>query len=295
VNVNNIYEIPLSFQKQGLDDYVLHKLNIQAPVADMTEWHAMIDRANNLQHRVKIAIVGKYVQLHDAYLSVSESLKHAGYAANSDIDIRWVNSEYLCEENLLEELGEVDGILVPGGFGGRGIEGKIMAARYARENKIPYFGICLGMQIAVIEFARNVCGLDGANSVEWEETTKHPVIHLMPDQSGVVNMGGTLRLGNWPCKLMDGTKTKEVYKADSVLERHRHRYEVNNKYRQTMEEHGAIFSGLSPDDYLVEITELKNHPWFVGCQFHPEFKSRPNRAHPLFAGFVQAAVDNKSK
>ena len=295
VNVNNIYEIPLSFQKQGLDDYVLHKLNIQAPVADMTEWQAMIDRANNLQHRVKIAIVGKYVQLHDAYLSVSESLKHAGYAANSDIDIRWVNSEYLCEENLLEELGEVDGILVPGGFGGRGIEGKIMAAKYARENKIPYFGICLGMQIAVIEFARNVCGLDGANSVEWEETTKHPVIHLMPDQSGVVNMGGTLRLGNWPCKLMDGTKTKEVYKADSVLERHRHRYEVNNKYRQTMEEHGAIFSGLSPDDYLVEITELKDHPWFVGCQFHPEFKSRPNRAHPLFAGFVQAAVECKQK
>ena len=295
VNVNNIYEIPLSFQKQGLDDYVLHKLNIQAPVADMTEWQAMIDRANNLQHRVKIAIVGKYVQLHDAYLSVSESLKHAGYAANSDIDIRWVNSEYLCEENLLEELGEVDGILVPGGFGGRGIEGKIMAAKYARENKIPYFGICLGMQIAVIEFARNVCGLEGANSVEWEETTKHPVIHLMPDQSGVVNMGGTLRLGNWPCKLIDGTKTKDVYKADSVLERHRHRYEVNNKYRQTMEEHGAIFSGLSPDDYLVEITELKDHPWFVGCQFHPEFKSRPNRAHPLFAGFVQAAVDNKQK
>jgi CTP synthase len=295
VNVNNIYEIPLSFQKQGLDDYVLHKLNIQAPVADMTEWQAMIDRANNLEHRVKIVIVGKYVQLHDAYLSVSESLKHAGYAANSDIDIRWVNSEYLCEENLLEELGEVDGILVPGGFGGRGIEGKIMAAKYARENKIPYFGICLGMQIAVIEFARNVCGLEGANSVEWEETTKHPVIHLMPDQSGVVNLGGTLRLGNWPCKLIDGTKTKEVYKVDSVLERHRHRYEVNNKYRQTMEEHGAIFSGLSPDDYLVEITELKDHPWFVGCQFHPEFKSRPNRAHPLFAGFVQAAVDNKSK
>ena len=220
-------------------------------------------------------------------------MKHAGYAANSDIDIRWVNSEYLCEENLLEELGEVDGILVPGGFGGRGIEGKIMAAKYARENKIPYFGICLGMQIAVIEFARNVCGLEGANSVEWEETTKHPVIHLMPDQSGVVNLGGTLRLGNWPCKLIDGTKTKEVYKADSVLERHRHRYEVNNKYRQTMEEHGAIFSGLSPDDYLVEITELKDHPWFVGSQFHPELKSRPNNPHPLFRDFVKAALQIK--
>ena len=184
---------------------------------------------------------------------------------------------------------------MPGGFGGRGIEGKIMAAQYARVNKIPYFGICLGMQIAVIEFARNVCGLEGANSVEWDESSKHPVIHLMPDQNGVVNLGGTLRLGNWPCKIKDNTKTKSVYKEETILERHRHRYEVNNVYREVMEQHGAIFSGLSPDDYLVEITELKDHPWFVGCQFHPEFKSRPNRAHPLFAGFVNAALEYSQK
>lgn len=295
VNVNNIYEVPLSFQKQGFDDYVLHKLNIHAPRADMAEWEKMIDNANNLKHTVKIAIVGKYVQLHDAYLSVSESLKHAGYPIGTKIDIRWVNSEFLTKETLESELADLDGILVPGGFGGRGIEGKIMAAQYARINKIPYFGICLGMQIAVIEFARNVCGLDGANSVEWDESTKHPVIHLMPDQNGVVNMGGTLRLGNWPCKLKDDTKTKAVYKEDNILERHRHRYEVNNVYREILEAHGAIFSGLSPDDYLVEITELKDHPWFVGCQFHPEFKSRPNRAHPLFAGFVKAAFDYSQK
>ncbi len=295
VNVNNIYEVPLSFQKQGLDDYVLHKLNIHAPRADMAEWEKMIDNANNLKHTVKIAIVGKYVQLHDAYLSVSESLKHAGYPIGTKIDVRWVNSEFLTNDNLETELSGLDGILVPGGFGGRGIEGKIMAAQYARVNKIPYFGICLGMQIAVIEFARNVCGLEGANSVEWDESTKHPVIHLMPDQNGVVNMGGTLRLGNWPCKIKDDTKTKSVYKEDNILERHRHRYEVNNVYREALEAHGAVFSGLSPDDYLVEITELKDHPWFVGCQFHPEFKSRPNRAHPLFAGFVKAAFDYSQK
>jgi CTP synthase len=227
--------------------------------------------------------------LHDAYLSVSESLKHAGYPINANVDIRWVNSEWLSKETIVAELGDCDGILVPGGFGGRGIEGKILASKYAREHNIPYFGICLGMQIALIEIARNVCGLEGANSSEWDETTHHPVIHLMPDQNGVVNMGGTLRLGNWPCALAEGTKAREVYGSDLVQERHRHRYEVNNDYRKQLADNGVVFSGMSPDDYLVEIAELKDHPWFVGCQFHPEFKSRPNRPHPLFFGFVQAS------
>jgi len=289
VNVNNIYEVPLRFQEQGFDEYVLHKFNLTLPPSDMTEWRAMIDRANSLSETVKIALVGKYVQLHDAYLSVSESLKHAGYPINANVDICWVNSEWLTKETIIAELGDCDGILVPGGFGGRGIEGKILASKYAREHNIPYFGICLGMQIALIEIARNVCGLEGANSSEWDETTHHPVIHLMPDQNGVVNMGGTLRLGNWPCALVEGTKAREVYGSDLVQERHRHRYEVNNDYRKQLADNGVVFSGMSPDDYLVEIAELKDHPWFVGCQFHPEFKSRPNRAHPLFFGFVQAS------
>jgi len=295
VNVDNIYEVPLKFQEQGLDEYVCHKFNLTLPPADMTEWKAMIDRSNNLSGTVTIALVGKYVQLHDAYLSVSESLKHAGYAVDAKVEIKWVNSEWLTKDNLVQELGDVDGILVPGGFGGRGIEGKILAAQYARENKIPYFGICLGMQISMIEFARNVCGLTDANSSEWDEATTHPIIHLMPDQNGVENMGGTLRLGNWPCALTEGTKTQEVYNTDLIQERHRHRYEFNNDYRAIMSEKGVIFSGLSPDEYLVEITELKDHPWYVGCQFHPEFKSRPNRPHPLFFGFVQASFKNARK
>jgi len=289
VNVENIYEVPLRFQEQGFDDYILHKFNLDLPAADMTEWKQMIHNANHLKSKVTIALVGKYVQLHDAYLSVAESLKHAGFPLGVKIDIRWVNSEELTPSNLLEQLAGVDGILVPGGFGGRGIEGKIAACKYARERKVPYFGICLGMQIAMIEIARDVCGLEGANSTEWDEGNPHPVIHLMPDQSGVTNMGGTLRLGNWPCKITSDTKTESVYQQDLILERHRHRYEVNNDYRDVLTQAGVIFSGVSPDDYLVEITELKDHPWFVGCQFHPEFKSRPNRAHPLFAGFIGAA------
>jgi CTP synthase len=207
------------------------------------------------------------------------------------IVIRWINSEELSPENITKHLKDVDGILVPGGFGGRGIEGKIAAAKYARENKIPYFGICLGMQIAMIEYARNVCGLPLANSQEWDPQSPDQVIHLMPDQNGVVNMGGTLRLGNWPCLISEGSKTESVYQSKNILERHRHRYEFNNQYRSVMEENGIVFSGVSPDGRLVEIVELKDHPWFVGCQFHPEFKSRPNRAHPLFYGFVRASFN----
>ena len=291
VNFDNVYEIPLSFQKQGFDDYVVHKLSLDVPKADMTEWKAMIDMANNLPYTVTIGLVGKYVQLHDAYLSVAESLKHAGYPVGAKIDIRWINSEELSPENVTKHLAGVHGVLVPGGFGGRGIEGKIAAAKYARENNIPYFGICLGMQIAMIEYARNVCDLPFANSQEWDTQSPDQVIHLMPDQNGVVNMGGTLRLGNWPCLISEGSKTESVYQSSKILERHRHRYEFNNKYRSIMQDKGVVFSGVSPDGRLVEIVELKDHPWFVGCQFHPEFKSRPNRAHPLFYGFVRASFN----
>src|SRR5690554_3019872 len=294
-NTTNIYDIPLSFQEQGFDDYVVHKLNLDVEKADMDDWKAMIERANNLSSKVTIALVGKYVRLHDTYLSVMESLKHAGYANDADVDIIWINSERLNEENVEKRLSKADGILVPGGFGGRGIEGKIVAAKYARENNIPYFGICLGMQIASIEFARNVCGLEGANSSEWDNKTTHPIIDLMINHSGQEQMGRTLRLGNWPYVLTEDTKIKKVYNQDEIVERHRHRYEFNNTYRETFVDNGMIFSGLSPDNNLVEIIELKDHPWFVGCQFHPEFKSGPNRAHPLFYGFVSATLKNTQK
>lgn len=295
LNTKNIYDIPLSFKNQGFDDYVLHKLKIDAPEANMSEWEAMIDRANNLKHCVRIALVGKYVQLHDAYLSVAESLKHAGYDHDTHVEIEWVNSEKLSIETIVESLSHVDGILVAGGFGGRGIEGKIAAAHYARTHNIPYFGICLGMQIASIEIARHVCGLEGADSIEWSEDTPHPIIHLMDNYSGKQNMGGTLRLGNWPCVLDESSKAYGVYKKSEIVERHRHRYEFNNSYRDILSKHGVLFSGVSPDGELVEIIELKDHPWFVGCQFHPEFKSRPNRSHPLFSGFVNASLINHLK
>lgn len=295
LNTKNIYDIPLSFKHQGFDDYVLHKLKIEAPEADMSEWKAMIDRANSLKHCVKIALVGKYVQLHDAYLSVAESLKHAGYDLDTHVEIEWINSECISPDSLAAELSHVDGILVAGGFGSRGIEGKIAAAQFARVNKVPYFGICLGMQIACIEVARNVCGLTCADSIEWNEQTPHPIIHLMENYSGKISMGGSLRLGNWPCVLNDDSKAYHVYKTTEIVERHRHRYEFNNAYRETLAFHGVVFSGLSPDNQLVEIIELKDHPWFVGCQFHPEFKSRPNRSHPLFYGFINASLNNHLK
>ena len=295
LDVEYLYEAPLAMEEEHLASVVCECLKLDCPEPDLKDWKEMVECLKHPTQDVTVALVGKYIQLHDAYISVVEALKHGGIYSHTTVNIKWIDSETVTPENVDELLGDVSGILVPGGFGGRGIEGKIMAAQYARVNKIPYFGICLGMQIAVIEFARNVCGLEGANSVEWDESTKHPVIHLMPDQNGVVNMGGTLRLGNWPCKIKDNTKTRSVYKEETILERHRHRYEVNNVYREVMEQNGAVFSGLSPDDYLVEITELKDHPWFVGCQFHPEFKSRPNRAHPLFAGFVKAALDYSQK
>lgn len=290
-NVDNLYELPLAFQKQGLDDYVIHKLGLDdVQEADMSEWCAMIERVNNLKDDVTIALVGKYVQLHDAYLSVAESLQHAGIHLNSKVHIKWVNSEHLNEENIEEQLAGTFGILVPGGFGHRGIRGKILAAKYARENDIPYFGICLGMQIAMIEFGENVCQLKGSNSTEFDVDSPNPVIDLMEDQRYKSDMGGTLRLGNYRCDLTEGTKALNLYQEKTILERHRHRYEFNNSYRDIFAKHGVVFSGINPDRDLVEIIELKAHRYFVACQFHPEFKSRPNRAHPLFVGFIEAAL-----
>lgn len=289
MDVNNIYEVPLVLEKQGLAKIVISRLGLQDRPADLDEWREMIDKMSSLEKSVKIAIVGKYVLLQDAYISIYESLRHAGISNNANVEIKWVHAEELETKTATETLGDVDAILVPGGFGDRGIEGKIIAAQYARENKIPFFGICLGMQIAVIEFARNVLGFKDANSAEFRDT-KYPVIDLMPDQKDIEEMGGTMRLGLYPCKLDDDSLSYEAYQQEIIYERHRHRYEFNNQYRPEITEAGMRLSGLSPDERLVEIVELKDHPWFLGCQFHPEFKSRPNRPHPLFVKFVEAAV-----
>lgn len=289
-NVDNIYELPVILNRQGLDDYVCHKLNLDVPAADMREWNEMVFKQQHLSKKVHIGLVGKYVQLHDAYLSVAESLKHAGLVYDSEVVIEWINSEGLNEDNIGEYLSKVDGVIVPGGFGSRGIAGKILTSKYCRENKIPYFGICLGMQTACIDIARHSAMIEDADSSEWNSTTQNPVITLMDDQYGVTHLGGTLRLGNWPCHIVEGTKISELYQESEILERHRHRYEFNNQYRQQLEAVGVVFSGLSPDGNLVEMIELNNHPYFVACQFHPEFKSRPNRAHPLFKGFIEASL-----
>ena len=278
-----LYEVPLLMAKEGLDEVVCRKLGLITHQPDLRE--------KNAHRRVCIALVGKYTQLHDAYLSVVESLNHAGTANDAIVDIRWVDSGELTEENAPRQLAGCSGILVPGGFGGRGIEGMIAAVRYAREQKIPYFGICLGMQMAVIEFARHVLGWEDANASEFSETTKHPVIALMADQVNVTEKGGTMRLGKYPCLLAEGTHSRALYGAGEISERHRHRFEFNNDFRGQMTAGGMTLAGLSPDGRLVEIVELPGHPWFVGAQFHPEFKSRPDRPHPLFFGFVKAALE----
>lgn len=289
LDVDTLYQVPLSLQEQHVDDYVCKHLGLDCEEADMTEWKELVTRVRNLTKTIDIALVGKYVELPDAYLSVVESLKHAGYDFDSDIKIHWVNSELLDESKIREELAHVDGILVPGGFGDRGIDGKIFAIKYARENKIPFFGICLGMQLACIEFARNVCGLTDADSAEFKPNAEHLVIDLSPEQKEVAEFGGTLRLGSFDCELVPNTKTAEAYEDKMVVsERHRHRYEFNNAYQAGMAEKGLVFSGLSPDGELVETIELTDHPWFVACQFHPEFQSRPTRPHPLFTGFIEA-------
>lgn len=292
-DVSNLYQLPLNIKAQKIDDIVLKHFNLTAKEADMEEWTSLVERVDNLKDEVRIALVGKYVELHDAYISVVESLKHAGYKHNSKVKIDWIQSEDITEENVHEYLKEADGILVPGGFGDRGVEGKITTIKYARENKIPFFGICLGMQLAAVEFARNVCGLTGAHSSELDPNTPYPIINLLPDQENVVEMGGTLRLGSYPCTLTEGSQAHKEYGEINITERHRHRYEFNNFYRERLTNKGLVLSGVSPDGRLVEIVELPEHPWFVAGQFHPEFKSRPEKAHPLFAGFIKASLENK--
>ncbi len=288
-----LYEVPLLLAKEGLDEVVCRKLGLITHQPDLREWSAMVKREKSASRQVTIALVGKYTQLHDAYLSVVESLHHAGTANDAVVDIRWVDSETLTEENVETVLGDVSGVLVPGGFGDRGVEGMILACRYAREHGVPYLGICLGMQMAVVEFARDVLGWKDADSAEFSETTSHPVIALMPDQVNVTEKGGTMRLGKYPCVLKEGSRSRSLYGAAEISERHRHRFEFNNDYRTQMEQAGLVLAGLSPDERLVEIVELPDHPWFVGAQFHPEFKSRPDHAHPLFHGFVEAALQRQ--
>jgi CTP synthase len=279
-------------QQQGLDTIVCNHLKLVTHDPDMTEWKELVDRVKHLSKKVKIALVGKYVELQDAYISVVESMKHAGYVFDADIDIDWINAEDVNAQNVDDILNGADGILVPGGFGDRGVEGKIAAIKYARENKIPFLGICLGMQLASIEFARNVLGYKDAHSSELAPETKNPVITLLPEQEDVEDLGGTLRLGLYPCKIEEDTKAFEAYQDELIYERHRHRYEFNNHYRDEMMNKGFVFSGVSPDGRLAEIIELKDHPWFVASQFHPEFKSRPTKAHPLFRDFIGASLNH---
>ena len=289
ITLPNLYEAPLMLEKSGFSSVVCRELGIDAPAPDLTEWKAMVEGIKARPHYVDIGLVGKYVGLHDAYLSVAEALRHAGYFHNTHIRIHWIDSEEITAANVNEMLVSLDGILVPGGFGSRGIEGMILAAKYARENKIPYFGICLGMQIAVIEYARNVLGIGDANSGEFDELCKHKVIDFMPGQSDDIDKGGTLRLGAYPCKIKTGTTMERCYGTVNISERHRHRYEFNNDYRDAFEKAGLTLSGTSPDGRLVETVELTDRSFHIGVQYHPEFKSRPNRAHPLFKGFIGAA------
>ena len=286
----NLYEAPLMLERNGLSDVVCRELQLHTDPPDMKEWREMVDRIKNRSKETTVAIVGKYVRLHDAYLSVVEALHHAGFELQAHVNIKWVDSETVTDENAAEIFHDVRGIVVPGGFGSRGIEGKISACRYARENNVPYLGLCLGMQIAVIEFARDVCGLTDAHSGEFDSNTPHKVIDFMPDQSEDIDKGGTMRLGAYPCKIQPGTVLSRCYNADLISERHRHRYEFNNDYRELMIEKGLVIGGTSPDGRIVETVELPGNDFFVGVQYHPEFKSRPNRAHPLFLGFVKAAL-----
>jgi CTP synthase len=288
---HTIYELPLMLQREGLDDVVCEALRLETPPARMEEWQRFVERVVRPRKRVAIAVVGKYIELQDAYKSIYESLTHAGAAHDCGIDLVLVDAEDLEAEGApAQHLRGVAGILVPGGFGDRGVEGKIAAARYARESRTPYLGICLGMQVAVVEFARHVCKLDGADSTEFDPATPHPVIFLMPEQKDVTDKGATMRLGSYPCALRRNTLAHQLYGTAEIAERHRHRYEFNMDYRAVLEERGMVLSGTSPDGSLVEVIELSNHPWFVACQFHPEFRSKPRSPHPLFRGFIAASL-----
>ncbi len=295
LNVETLYEVPLAMEKENLAQTVCGCLHLDCPEPDISEWENMVDSLKNLNREVTVALVGKYTALHDAYISVVEALKHGGLPHNAQVNIKWVNSEEVTWENVADVLKNVSGVLVPGGFGDRGIDGKIFAIRYARENHIPFLGLCLGMQLAIVEFARDVIGWNDAHSAELDPSTTHPVIHLMPDQDGVEDIGGTLRLGSYPCVLDKKSRAFALYGSETIHERHRHRYEVNNYYRGDLEKHGMNLCGLSPDGRIVEMLELPDHPWFVATQAHPEFKSRPNHPHPLFKGFVGAALELSQK
>ena len=285
-----LYEAPIMLEKSNFSSIVCRELGINAPDIDMSDWNDMLSKIHNRKKSVTIGLVGKYVALHDAYLSVAEALRHAGYALGSFVEVKWIDSETVTRENVAEILSDCGGVIGPGGFGNRGIEGKIITAQYCRENNLPYLGICLGMQIAVIEFARHVAGLADANSNEFDSKSPHKVIDFLPDQNDETDKGGTLRLGAYPCKIKDGTQMYRCYRQTEIFERHRHRYEFNNEYREQLSKAGLVISGTSPDDYIVETVEIPQNDFFVGVQFHPEFKSRPNKPHPLFVGLVEAAL-----
>lgn len=291
LDVEYLYEAPLAMEKENLAQVVCESLHLPCPEPDLSDWTHMVEALRHPNKEVTIALVGKYIQLHDAYLSVVEALKHGGIASHANVHLKWVDSELVTEENVAEYLSDVDGVLVPGGFGNRGIEGMITAIRYARENKIPFLGLCLGMQLTIVEYARNVLGYHDAHSIEMNPNTMHPVIALMPDQDGIEDIGGTLRLGAYPCVLADGSKAQELYGEKEISERHRHRYEVNNDFRKALTENGMVLSGVSPDGRIVEMVELSDHPFYIATQAHPEFKSRPNRPHPLFRGLIAAAAE----
>lgn len=294
LDVEYLYEAPLAMEKEHLAQVACECLGLDCPQPDLKDWEEMVAALRSPTQEVTIALVGKYIQLHDAYISVVEALKHGGISQRATVNIKWVDSETVTDENVASLLDDVDGILVPGGFGYRGIEGKVKAITYAREHKVPYLGLCLGMQLSIVEFARNVIGYADAHSVELDPSTTHPVIALMPDQNGVEDIGGTLRLGSYPCVLDKSSKAYALYQEETIHERHRHRYEVNNDFRAVLTEHGMKLSGLSPDGRIVEMCELPDHPFFIATQAHPELKSRPNRPHPLFKGFIEAALRNKN-
>ncbi len=288
--VDTIYEVPLILEDSGLGEYLAAKLELETELPDLLQWRTMVEKMKEARRQVHIGLVGKYIELHDSYLSVVEALRHAGAYNDCQVVVDWIDSEVLEQNGVADDLlGQVNGIVVPGGFGARGIAGKVRAARYARENKVPYLGLCLGMQIMVIELARHIVGNDGPNSTEFDPSSPYPVIDLMPEQRAIADKGGTMRLGTYPCCLVPGTKAAEAFSSPVVYERHRHRFEFNNDYRDMLTRGGLVISGLSPDNRLVEVTEMADHPWMVGCQFHPELKSRPTRPHPLFREFVAAA------
>ena len=295
LDVDTLYEAPLAMEKEHLADIACACLHLDCPEPDLKEWEDMVYHLKHPEKEVTVALVGKYTVLHDAYISVVEALKHGAVAHNASVNIKWISSEDVTQENVGNLLSDVSGLLVPGGFGDRGIDGMIISIQYAREHNLPFLGLCLGMQMAIVEFARHIVGFNDAHSIELDPGTNHPVIHLMPEQDGIEDIGGTLRLGSYPCVLDKNSKAYQIYGSETIHERHRHRYEVNNYYRNDLIKYGLTLSGLSPDGRIVEMCELPDHPWFIATQAHPEFKSRPNRPHPLFKGFIGAALDFQAK